>query len=343
MAFTELVTDRLLLRPVLPSDAASLVERRNDPEVARFQNWTSPYSLEQADALIAETMQLDGPTDGEWYTMTVADRADRAVLGDVVVYLSSAGRTAEIGYTLAREYWGRGYATEAAAALVEYLFESLAVTRVTASLHPDNQSSAMVLERVGMLFEGHTRSSFWLGEDNSDDWIYGMLRADWDAWRTRPRGRPGVVALTEITPDTVRTVGAIRGHRSQERFVAPVPVSFGDAMFPEIVDGRPLEPWMRAIDADGTLAGFVMVACSTDAHPEPYLWRLLVDRMHQRRGVGGTAVDLVIEQCRAWGDRALRVSWVPGRGSPGPLYLARGFVPTGEIIDGEIEARLVLG
>ena len=57
---------------------------------------------------------------------------------------------------------------------------------------------------------------------------------------------------------------------------------------------------------------------------------------------GRRALDLVIEQCRAWGDATLLVSWVPGKGGPAPMYLARGFVPTGVIDDGEIEARLTL-
>ena len=48
-------------------------------------------------------------------------------------------------------------------------------------LHPDNPASAMVMERNGFLFEGHTRSSFWLGGEVSDDWIYGLLQPDWHA------------------------------------------------------------------------------------------------------------------------------------------------------------------
>ena len=194
-------TDRLLLRPARPSDAAHLADRRSDPEVARHQTWIPPYPLDRAEALIAEAMAMDGPIDGEWWMLTITDPADTTVFGDLVVKLSWEGRTAEIGYTLAREAWGHGYAVEAAAAVVEYLFDSLGVTRVEASLHPDNTASAQVLERVGMLFEGHTRSSFWIGDENSDDWLYGMTRADWEAWRDRPRHRPETVELVEITHD----------------------------------------------------------------------------------------------------------------------------------------------
>jgi len=111
---------------------------------------------------------------------------------------------------------------------------------------------------------------------------------------------------------------------------------------PPIENGAAVRPWFRAVLADGAVVGFVMLTDVSDAHPQPYLWRLLIDRRHQRRGIGSQVIDLVADQCRAWGDTTLLASWVPGKGSPEPMYLARGFVPTGEILDGEIVARLEL-
>jgi RimJ/RimL family protein N-acetyltransferase len=286
-------------------------------------------------------MAMDGPADDEWWMFTIADRADTAVFGDLVVKLSWEGRTAEIGYTLARTAWGKGYAVEAAEALVASLFEDLGVTRVEGMLHPDNTASAQVLERIGMLFEGQTRSSFWVGDENSDDWLYGMIRDDWEAWRDRPRNRPDTVELVEITHANRAAVIALTTHRSQQRFVAPVVRSLAEALIPPVESGVVEIPWYRAVVADDEIVGFVMVARSQAGPlPDPYLWRLLIDRMHQRRGIGGRVIDLVVEQCRRWGDSALLVSWVPGKGSPEPMYLARGFAPTGTIHDGEIEARL---
>jgi RimJ/RimL family protein N-acetyltransferase len=343
MAFTPIHTERLLLRPPRASDAVHLAARRSDPEVARYQNWIAPYPLDRAEAMIAELMQLDGPTNDEWWMLTVADPSDVEVFGDLVVHLTEQGRTAEIGYTLAREAWGKGYAVEAATALVDHLFETIGVTRVAATLHPDNPASAMVLERLGLLFEGHTRSSFWVGDDNSDDWLYGMTRADWEAWRDRPRHRPESVELIEITREHLRDVLALATHRSQQRFVAPVATSLAEALVPPTSHGETVVPWYRAVRADGDVVGFVMVALSPAGIRPPYLWRLLVDRSHQRRGIGGSVIDLVADQCRTWGAEELLVSWVPGKGSPEPVYLARGFVPTGNIDDGEIEAGLALG
>jgi RimJ/RimL family protein N-acetyltransferase len=333
-------TDRLLLRRVRLDDAEALAERRSDPEVARFQNWIAPYPIEKARTVVEEVAAMDGPVNEQWWMLTIADPDDTVIHGEFVVHLTGEGRTAEIGYTLARDVWGRGYAVEAAEAVVEYLFETVGVTRVEGMLHPDNPASAMVLERTGLLWEGHLRSSFWLGAENSDDWVYGMTRPDWEAWRNRSQNAPDEVRLVEVTPETQRAVRSRVTHKSQERFVSPVINSFADALFPETVAGAPVVPWMRAVEADGELVGFVMMAMITDAHPEPYLWRLVVDRMHQRRGIGAAVLDRLVEQCGAWGADSLVVSWRPGKGSPEPMYLARGFVPTGVIEHGEIEARL---
>lgn len=343
MQFEEIKTARLVIRSPRIGDERALWERRNDPEVARYQNWAVPYPESEATASIAEAAALDGPEIDEWWMAIVTDATTGETLGDLVLHLSWGGRSAEIGYTLHREHWGRGIATEAVEAIVDWLFDRQEVTRVFAMIDPANLASARLLERTGFVFEAHTRSSFWKGDEVSDDHIYSMLRSDWEAWRDRTRARPDTVRLVEITADNQYQVSKLETHQTQQRFVAPVRASYADALFPEEVDGAPVVPWMRAIEADGDLAGFVMLAEITDHHPEPYLWRLLVDRLHQRRGIGSMAMDLVEDRCRSWGANALDTSWVPGRGSPELFYLRRGFRLTGRVVDGEIEGRKQLG
>jgi RimJ/RimL family protein N-acetyltransferase len=337
--FTPIRTDRLLIRSFSSDDAASLVRRRHDPAVAKHQIWTLPYTTEQAEQLVADVVALSGPTKDQWWMAAVCDSETEEVLGDLAVNLDAAGRTAEVGYTFDSAHWGRGYAVEAVERLVAHLFEELGITRVTGVLHPDNAASAMVLERTGFLFEGHTRSSTWVGDECSDDWIYGLTRPDWERWRDRPQTPPEDVRLEEITPDNAGTVEKLTTHKTQEALVATVLQSYGDALFPEVVDGAPVQPWLRAVVADGEYVGFVMLALVTPHHPEPYLWRLLIDRLHQRRGIGQRVLDLVAAECRAQGSTTLLTSWEPGSGSPEPFYLAHGFVKTGEIVDGEVEAR----
>lgn len=338
--FDPIRTDRLVLRHMEPGDAASLAARRNDPEVSRYQAWPSPFPEERAREMVAELGDMEGPASDQWW-MAAVERTDIGeVIGDLGVRLSWEGRCAEVGYTFSPSHWGNGFAVEAVGALVGWLFEHPEVTRVFGMLHPDNTPSARVLERVGMLYEGHTRNSYWVGDENSDDWIYGMTPEDHRAWVDRPRRAPETVTWMPVDHSNEREVYKLKTHWTQRQFVAPMEWSFTDALFPEIIDGAPVQPWMRAIHADGDLVAFVMLARVTDAHPEPYLWRLLVDRLHQRRGIGRRILDLAVAQCREWGATTLLTSWNPERGTPQAFYLAYGFEPTGGIVDGEVEARL---
>lgn len=339
MIFEPIRTERLILRPPLLSDAAAVFERRNLADVARYQDWPLPYTREQADTSVAKCVAMDGPANDEGWNLTVVDaNAPDRIMGDVYIGIRWGGRSAEIGYTFHPDYWGRGYATEAAQAVVRYLFDVVGVSRAEASLHPDNPPSARVLEACGMTFEGLTRQSFWVGDECSDDMFYGMTRADSDAWCNRSRHRPDHVALVPITADNQRAVAELATHKSQERFVAPMLRNFRDALVPPTHNGAEVVPWYRAIVADSEVVGFIMAAEITAADPNPYLWRFLVDRMHQRRGIGAAALDLFEEWCRDQGAAAIEVSWSEGPGSPAPMYLDRGYVPSGKIEDGEIHA-----
>jgi RimJ/RimL family protein N-acetyltransferase len=239
--FQPLTTARLVVRAVVASDVDALHARRNEPEVARLQAWLLPWPREDAERIVADSMALDGPTDGHWWTLTIEERDSGAVVGDLVLNLSNGGRTGEVGYSLGSRWWGRGYAVEALDALVDWVLARYPVSRLEGRLHPQNRASAMVLERTGFLFEGHTRLSFWLGEDNSDDWIYGLTRADRAAWRDRSRTPPEEVRLVPITPANAAAALALRTHHSQQAFVAPMLHSFADALVP----GGPGCAWSR--------------------------------------------------------------------------------------------------
>ena len=338
--FLPIKTDRLLLRPAEPDDALSLAARRSDADVARFQSWTTPYDLKRAEQLLDAVVAQPEPQDDQWWMLTIVDEHD-TIVGDLAIHPSWGGRSVEIGYTLARAHWGKGYATEAVAALAEYYFTQTDAVRLHAMLHPDNHASAAVLERTGFIYEGRTKLSYWVGSENTDDLLYGMTRADWRAWRDRPPQPPTEVTLVPIDSANKRAVSQLATHQSQLRFVAPVAMAIREALFPDLVDGHPATPWLRAIEADGELAGIVLLATMNEHHDEPILWRLLIDRSQQRRQIGSRVLDLVIEECRAQGATSLLIDWTEGPGSPRSFYEARGAVTTGRIVDGETEARLV--
>lgn len=338
-AFLPFKTERLTVRAMRSSDVTAFATYRNQPDVARYQDWELPYTRDLAHLLIDEMEGLSGPVPGEWVQLAIDDGGDTLV-GDLAVFVDTDVRLAMIGYTMGPAHQGRGYASEAAGALVDRLFERLHVHRVAATLDPANVPSARLLERLGFRYEGCGLKAAYVRGEWADDDRYAILAEERRAWRERPTGPPSTLQLVKITRDNLNRVERLATHHSQQRFVASMQESFTDALVPEIVDGHPVVPWMRAIEADGEPVGFVMLAERTDAHHETFLWRLLVDARHQGRGVGRGALRLIGERLAAAGDGVLKTSWVDGPGGPEGFYRRLGFVPTGELDDGEIVASI---
>lgn len=343
----ELRTRRLTLRMLGRADVTEFVQYRNVPSVARYQDWPLPYTRDLAHALVDDMERLGRPTPGLWAQIAVEHTASGRLAGDLAVWLDPSGETAMVGYTLSPTFQGNGFAVEALAALLDWLFAGSrsrpAVHRVSASLDPANAPSARVLEACGFVHEGTARAAALVRGEWTDDARFALLADEWEAWTSRPTDPPTTFELAIPTNADVRALLRITPAFSQRQMVAPVGASFGDALVPEVEDGEPIRAWYRAIRADGELVGFVMVAEPRRALPHPYLWRLLIDRRHQLRGIGRRTVAAVADHWRSRGATHLFVSFVPDLpGNPGRFYERLGFVPTGNVEDGEIEAVLDL-
>lgn len=184
MMFLPIETPAFRLRAYRPSDVAVVAEHRSDPTTAEWQSWAVPYSVEKAQQLIDSVMALDGPTPGEWWELVIADPTTDGFMGSLAVHLAEHGHSAEIGYALRVEHRGKGLATAAAQVLVDALFGRPEINRLEGSLHPNNVASAIVLERLGFVYEGTSRQSFWVEDVVSDDAHYGLLREEWEALRS---------------------------------------------------------------------------------------------------------------------------------------------------------------
>lgn len=142
------------------------------------------------------------------------------------------------------------------------------------------------------------------------------------------------ITLREITAATVNNILKLKVKPEQETFVASNAKSIAEAHF---------EPkaWFRAIYADETPVGFVQLIDDAET-PSYYIWRFMIDAAHQRKGYGRRALQLVIDYVRSRPNaREVTLSYVPEEGGPEPLYRSMGFVPTGEIEEDEVVARLV--
>lgn len=168
------------MRSFALSDGPILAAYRSDPVVSRYQSWETPYSLEKALRFIAGLQAIEPGTPGEWYQVAIETKDDHLLIGDCAFcLLSEDSRQAEIGFSLAQQYQGQGYGTEAVSRLLRYLFQDLWVHRVRAYCLVDNQASARLLERVGMRREGLLRESYWHRDHWVDEFAYAILNGEW--------------------------------------------------------------------------------------------------------------------------------------------------------------------
>jgi RimJ/RimL family protein N-acetyltransferase len=153
-----LSTPRLLLRPFTAADEPAIHVVYSDPEVMRYVGHGAHRT--QADTTRALRGYADALATRGYGFVAVVERASGAVIGDAGLHpLSGRGPDVELGYTLARVVWGRGYATELGRALVEHAFTALQLPRVVAQVEPDNHASRRVLEKLGMTARD-TRTAF---------------------------------------------------------------------------------------------------------------------------------------------------------------------------------------
>jgi GNAT superfamily N-acetyltransferase len=149
-----------------------------------------------------------------------------------------------------------------------------------------------------------------------------------------------VLTLRPVDESNKTELEALRTSPAQERFVSTVADSLLEAV--EAAECRAIA-W-GVYDGE-TPVGFVMIADevdSSDCIPQ-FLWKLLIDERHQRRGYGTATLDLIVEYFRGRpGVTEIRTSAGQGEGSPIPFYESYGFVDTGEIVDDEVLLRLDL-
>jgi len=145
-----LLTQRLSIEPLAMSDLDGFVAYRQNPAVARFQSWDTSYSEEQAVALIDDQTGVELPAQGEWLQLAVQTRESKQLVGDLALHRLAEDESAfELGFTLAPEHQGKGYATEAAAKLLDYLFTQAGAQKVVACTDRRNEPSVRVLLALG--------------------------------------------------------------------------------------------------------------------------------------------------------------------------------------------------
>lgn len=171
-----LTTERLVLRPFEVGDADAFVEAWAD------EGWTSMLLTRPMNRAEVVEMVRRRTEPGSAAITGLAIVHDGTVVGDVMLHLQGVGLSeGEIGWTILPQHGGRGYATEAARALLRLGFEHFGLRRIVADLDARNDRSAALCERLGMRREVHKVGDFWSKGQWTSSYEYALLRDEWRA------------------------------------------------------------------------------------------------------------------------------------------------------------------
>jgi RimJ/RimL family protein N-acetyltransferase len=175
-----LETSRLTLRRYVAEDFGAFHAARAHEEVARYLYQGPLTEAESRDLLNRKIANAAWSSEGDWFSAAVVVRESGLTVGDIALnWVSERDRTAEIGFVFDPRHQGKGYATEAARALLEWSFETAGMHRVIGRLEARNAASARVLEKLGMRLEAHFVENEWVKDEWQSELVYAILDREW--------------------------------------------------------------------------------------------------------------------------------------------------------------------
>ena len=172
-----LETERLRLSPFTAADEHAVFALASDPAVARFVRFEAHRDIAETRAFLE--LVLEHYRRGDPFAWAIILREDERLIGSCGFVSQAPERhAAEIGYWLGKAYWGKGYAVEAARALMRFGFEQMHLERVEAKCFVENRAGQRVIEKLGMRYEGTDRSEMIKGEYPELN-LYSVVRREW--------------------------------------------------------------------------------------------------------------------------------------------------------------------
>ncbi|RDU34977.1 GNAT family N-acetyltransferase [Neobacillus piezotolerans] len=173
----KLETERLILRKVTMNDAEDMFAYGSDEEVARYVTWDKHNTIEDTRSFIDFVLgKYENKQLAPW---AIESKETGRMIGTIdFVSWQPRHNSAEIGYVIARDQWGKGITTEAASELIKFGFEHMELVRIQARCFIENIGSARVMEKVGMSFEGVNRKAAFIKGKHRDLKIYAILKED---------------------------------------------------------------------------------------------------------------------------------------------------------------------
>jgi len=171
-----LETERLHLRLIDLADTSDVFEFTSDAEVEKLTGMFSLHKDLDETAAFIQTDFIDQYKQHKCIPWAVMHKSDNKVIGIVQVCNYKARHfRGELGYTFARSCWGKGIATEAAQAAIDFGFNVLGLHRIEATVDPRNMASKRVLEKCGFQYEGLLRDCYFLRNEFCDRMVFALL------------------------------------------------------------------------------------------------------------------------------------------------------------------------
>ncbi len=175
-----LITPRLSMRPMEARDWRFFYRFQCDQAVMAFI--CDPRSEEEVRADFAGRILPWGPESLHWLCLVIEDRNTGEPLG-VTGFVKREEGIAEVGFIMAGAHHHKGYGSESLAGVCKFAFRHCHFRKLIATVTVGNQGSRRVLEKQGFVLEGTLRENYWLGERWQDDWVFGLLRHEYQAAR----------------------------------------------------------------------------------------------------------------------------------------------------------------
>ena len=173
-------TERLRLRPITSKDTGDLLLYHSDPAVVRYIPWTVRSSAEVETAIANyATLPMALNHEGDSIVLGWELKSSGKVIGQSNASLVSlVNQTADVGWVTSRGFWRQGYAYEASAAFIDFVFSQAVVRRIVANIDTRNPESARLAEKLKMRLEGEFRQSIFTKGEWCDMWQYAVLREE---------------------------------------------------------------------------------------------------------------------------------------------------------------------
>lgn len=179
----KLITRRLILRELVVADWPAVLVYQSDARYLQYYEWTERTEAD-ARSFVQRFVDWQAEEPRLKYQVAITLAEGGSLIGNCGVRLAEAGaEVGDLGYEIAPATWGRGYATEAAEAMMRFGFEELGLHRIWSHTVAENNASQRVMEKLGMRCEGRLRETQWYKGRWWDTVVYGILEEEWrDRW-----------------------------------------------------------------------------------------------------------------------------------------------------------------